>query len=66
MSSLLTVLQTPSNHVLFFVSRLLTIVGQYPGPTLEARSGDILEIEVFNFSEEEISLHWHGLYMRGI
>ncbi|KAN0090500.1 multicopper oxidase [Hyaloscypha variabilis] len=41
------------------------INGQYPGPTLEARSGDILEIEVFNFSEEEISLHWHGLHMRG-
>ncbi|KAE9365868.1 multicopper oxidase [Stipitochalara longipes BDJ] len=41
------------------------INGQYPGPTLEARSGDTLDIEVINFSEEEISLHWHGLHMRG-
>jgi FtsP/CotA-like multicopper oxidase with cupredoxin domain len=55
-----------SNHALYFMSRMLTMVGQYPGPTVEARSGDILEIEVFNFSDEEISLHWHGLHMRGI
>ncbi|TVY51222.1 Laccase-1 [Lachnellula cervina] len=38
---------------------------QFPGPTIEARSGDILEIEVFNHSEESVSLHWHGLHMRG-
>ncbi|KAG0647113.1 Cell surface ferroxidase fetC [Hyphodiscus hymeniophilus] len=41
------------------------INGQFPGPTIEARSGDILEIEIFNFAEEEVSLHWHGLHMRG-
>ncbi|KUJ15800.1 uncharacterized protein LY89DRAFT_783068 [Mollisia scopiformis] len=41
------------------------INGQFPGPTIEARSGDVLEIEVFNFAEEGISLHWHGLHMRG-
>jgi FtsP/CotA-like multicopper oxidase with cupredoxin domain len=44
---------------------VLTISDQFPGPTIEARSSDMLEIEVFNFSEDEISLHWHGLYMRG-
>ncbi|TVY90217.1 Laccase [Lachnellula willkommii] len=38
---------------------------QFPGPTIEARSGDILEIEVCNHSEENVSLHWHGLHMRG-
>lgn len=38
----------------------------FPGPTIEARSGDILEIEVLNLAEEEVSLHWHGLHMRGI
>ncbi|KAH8648436.1 iron transport multicopper oxidase fet3 [Xylariales sp. PMI_506] len=41
------------------------INNQFPGPTIEARSGDTLEIEVLNLSEEGISLHWHGLYMRG-
>lgn len=38
---------------------------QFPGPTVEARSGDTLEIEVLNFSQEEVSFHWHGLHMRG-
>jgi FtsP/CotA-like multicopper oxidase with cupredoxin domain len=38
---------------------------QFPGPTVEARSGDILQIEVFNLAEESVSLHWHGLHMRG-
>ncbi|CZR52693.1 related to multicopper oxidase [Phialocephala subalpina] len=41
------------------------INGRFPGPTVEARRGDTLEIEVFNFAEEEVSLHWHGLHMRG-
>ncbi|KAI5459063.1 iron transport multicopper oxidase fet3 [Mariannaea sp. PMI_226] len=41
------------------------INNQFPGPILEARSGDIFEIDVFNDSEEGVSLHWHGLYMRG-
>ncbi|KAH8892839.1 hypothetical protein GQ53DRAFT_793693 [Thozetella sp. PMI_491] len=41
------------------------INNQFPGPTIEARSGDVLEIEILNFSDEEISLHWHGMHMRG-
>lgn len=44
---------------------MLTCEGQFPGPTVEARSGDVLEIEVLNLSGEDISMHWHGLYMRG-
>jgi FtsP/CotA-like multicopper oxidase with cupredoxin domain len=47
------------------VSKALTLAGQFPGPTIEARSGDILEIEIFNLAEESLSLHWHGLHMRG-
>lgn len=42
------------------------ISDQFPGPTIEARSGDRLEIVVHNdLEDEELSLHWHGLYMRG-
>jgi hypothetical protein len=44
---------------------ILIMADEFPGPTIEARSGDTLEIEVFNFAEEYISLHWHGLHMRG-
>ncbi|OJJ51726.1 hypothetical protein ASPZODRAFT_55640 [Penicilliopsis zonata CBS 506.65] len=42
------------------------INGQFPGPTIEARSGDVLEVEVWNsLADEEVSIHWHGLLMRG-
>ncbi|KAF7595299.1 hypothetical protein BBP40_006548 [Aspergillus hancockii] len=34
----------------------------FPGPTIEARSGDTLIINVTNaLQEESISIHWHGL-----
>ncbi|KAE8373585.1 laccase [Aspergillus bertholletiae] len=36
----------------------------FPGPTIEARSGDILLINVTNaLQEEPISIHWHGLHI---
>ncbi|KAH8669773.1 multicopper oxidase-domain-containing protein [Tricladium varicosporioides] len=39
---------------------------QFPGPTIECRSGDRLVIHVTNHldSREGISIHWHGLEMR--
>lgn len=41
--------------------------GLFPGPVLEARSGDTLVITVANQldPDEGISIHWHGLHMRG-
>jgi len=40
--------------------------GQFPGPTIECRSGDRLVVHVTNSlsSDEGISIHWHGLHMR--
>ena len=44
----------------------LTLVDVFPGPTIEARSGDILIVEVSNFvGDEGVSIHWHGLHMKG-
>ena len=38
----------------------------FPGPTVEARSGDRLVVEVENgLHNEGVSLHWHGLSLRG-
>lgn len=39
----------------------------FPGPVLEARSGDTLIINVANNLGEDdgISVHWHGVYMKG-
>ncbi|EFX01145.1 laccase iv [Grosmannia clavigera kw1407] len=50
------------------VKRIVYMInGLFPGPTIEARSGDELEIEVHNLADtsEGISIHWHGLAMQG-
>jgi FtsP/CotA-like multicopper oxidase with cupredoxin domain len=40
--------------------------GEFPGPTIEARSGDVLHIDVQNdLSDEGVTLHWHGLKLLG-
>ena len=49
------------------VGTLITIrrIGIFPGPTLEARSGDTLIINVTNALQgEPISIHWHGLHVQ--
>jgi len=35
--------------------------GQVPGPVLEARVGDVLEVRFTNRLPEATSIHWHGL-----
>ncbi|KAJ3494552.1 hypothetical protein NLG97_g4007 [Lecanicillium saksenae] len=45
------------------------INGQFIGPTIEARSGDELQITVtnniFNDTDAGLAMHWHGLLMNG-
>jgi FtsP/CotA-like multicopper oxidase with cupredoxin domain len=35
--------------------------GHVPGPTIEARTGDVLEVHLANNLPEPTSIHWHGL-----
>jgi FtsP/CotA-like multicopper oxidase with cupredoxin domain len=35
--------------------------GQVPGPVLEARVGDVLEVRLTNRLAEPTTIHWHGL-----
>jgi FtsP/CotA-like multicopper oxidase with cupredoxin domain len=35
--------------------------GQVPGPVLEARVGDVLEVRLTNNLPEPTTIHWHGL-----
>lgn len=38
-------------------------IGVFPGPTIEARSGDTLVVKVSNSLEQDsVTLHWHGLH----
>ncbi|KAH8888947.1 hypothetical protein GQ53DRAFT_723716 [Thozetella sp. PMI_491] len=50
------------------VERLVYLInGHFPGPTIETRSGDRVEIQVFNSVDDDdgISIHWHGLSQKG-
>lgn len=50
-----------------FVCHHLTLAGEFPGPLIEARSGDRIVVHVTNNlgDNEGLSLHWHGLQLRG-
>ena len=43
------------------VTRVWSFDGQVPGPTLEARVGDVLEVRLTNHLPEPTAIHWHGL-----
>ncbi|EGU84191.1 hypothetical protein FOXB_05300 [Fusarium oxysporum f. sp. conglutinans Fo5176] len=45
--------------------RVYLVNNEFPGPLIEARSGDRLVIHVHNGVQDEgVSLHWHGLRMK--
>ncbi|CAL5386349.1 unnamed protein product [Camellia sinensis] len=45
--------------------KIITVNGQYPGPTLEVWDGDTLEIKVTNSARYNVTIHWHGIRQRG-
>ncbi|XP_019182569.1 PREDICTED: laccase-11-like isoform X1 [Ipomoea nil] len=40
---------------------IVTVNGMFPGPTIYAREGDRVRINVTNHAQYNISIHWHGL-----
>ncbi|RMX73769.1 hypothetical protein D0869_13271 [Hortaea werneckii] len=43
----------------------LLVNGEFPGPTIEANWGDIIEVKVTNdMVEEGTSIHWHGILQK--
>ncbi|KAJ3490762.1 hypothetical protein NLG97_g5718 [Lecanicillium saksenae] len=47
--------------------QIYLVNGKFPGPLIEARTGDHIIVQVTNSlpDDEGVSLHWHGLQMRG-
>src|SRR5919199_5097982 len=43
------------------VTRVWGFNGRVPGPTIEARVGDVLEVHFINRLPEPTTIHWHGL-----
>ncbi|GLJ19466.1 hypothetical protein SUGI_0351470 [Cryptomeria japonica] len=40
---------------------IVTVNGQFPGPTIYAREGDTVLINVTNHLKYNMSIHWHGI-----
>ncbi|CAN6200491.1 unnamed protein product [Urochloa humidicola] len=40
---------------------ILTVNGQFPGPTIRARRGDVIVVNVRNHGDKNITIHWHGV-----
>ncbi|KAK6922702.1 Multicopper oxidase, type 1 [Dillenia turbinata] len=40
---------------------IVTVNGMYPGPTIYAREGDRVIVNVTNYVQYNMSIHWHGL-----
>ena len=45
------------------LTRALGYNGQVPGPVLEGRVGDVLEVRLTNALPEPTTIHWHGLQL---
>jgi len=40
---------------------IITVNGQFPGPTLRVRNGDKLKVKVYNKAQYNATIHWHGV-----
>ncbi|XP_058093572.1 laccase-4-like isoform X2 [Magnolia sinica] len=40
---------------------IVTVNGQFPGPTLHAREGDNVLVKVVNHVKYNVTIHWHGI-----
>ena len=41
--------------------KIITVNGQFPGPTVEVYNGDTVAIKAVNLAPYNVTLHWHGL-----
>lgn len=41
--------------------RLVSVNGQFPGPTVYVRQGDRVYVKVSNYVSDNVSIHWHGV-----
>ncbi|XVE59692.1 hypothetical protein DITRI_Ditri05aG0066300 [Diplodiscus trichospermus] len=41
--------------------KILTVNGQFPGPTLRVHKGETVIVDVYNRGSDNITIHWHGV-----
>ncbi|KAJ0024141.1 hypothetical protein Pint_07828 [Pistacia integerrima] len=44
---------------------ILTVNGQFPGPTLYVNKGETIIVDVYNKAHYNITIHWHGVKQPG-
>ncbi|KAJ9675341.1 hypothetical protein PVL29_024334 [Vitis rotundifolia] len=42
---------------------ILTVNGRFPGPTIYAKKGETIIVDVYNRGKENVTIHWHGVNM---
>ncbi|KAJ4848421.1 hypothetical protein Tsubulata_039262 [Turnera subulata] len=55
------VVQESSYTRLCSTKNILTVNGQFPGPTIYVRKGDNITVNVYNRGDYNITIHWHGV-----
>lgn len=40
---------------------ILTVNGEFPGPTIFASKGDVVLVNVHNQGDQNVTIHWHGV-----
>ncbi|XP_034674323.1 laccase-14-like [Vitis riparia] len=58
----LNVKETPYTR-LCSTKNILTVNGQFPGPTLYVTKGETVIVDVYNKGSYNITIHWHGVKM---
>ncbi|XP_078165868.1 putative laccase-9 isoform X3 [Carex rostrata] len=56
------VIQEATYTRLCHTKNILTVNGSYPGPTISARKGDIVYVNIINRGNKNITIHWHGVH----
>ncbi|WOG86778.1 hypothetical protein DCAR_0205996 [Daucus carota subsp. sativus] len=41
--------------------KILTVNGEFPGPTLYVHRGDTIYVNIYNQGKDNITIHWHGV-----
>ncbi|XVF38997.1 hypothetical protein PTKIN_Ptkin01aG0000400 [Pterospermum kingtungense] len=41
--------------------KILTVNGQFPGPTLQVQHGETVFVNIYNQAKHNITIHWHGV-----
>lgn len=48
-----------------FSANMSYVIGMFPGPLVEANTGDRIVVKVTNNMANGTAIHWHGMFQNG-